>query len=329
VGRIGLEDGSGSAERITALREASRELVRALKVVNGCGLVPGMGLSECHVLVELERRGSLNAAELVELLVLEKSTVSRLVQGLLDLALIRRDVDPEDRRRRRLFLTDAGCAQVAAIHAAADRDVGQALEYLEGDEALRIAAGLERYARALRYARRGDGWRLRPIEARDDAAVAAIIRDVMTEFGAVGPAYSIDDPEVEAMTAAYADERSAFFVIEDAQGTILGCGGVAPLVGADEAVCELRKMYFRPELRGTGMGSRLMVRCLEAARERGFETMYLETLDRMEGANRLYRKFGFEAIGSPLGTTGHCGCDRWMTRGLGEGSGKWQVASDK
>src|SRR5574340_207378 len=44
---------------------------------------------------------------------------------------------------------------------------------------------------------------IRPIEARDDAAVASIIRTVMPEFGADGPGFAIHDTEVGTMHAAY------------------------------------------------------------------------------------------------------------------------------
>ena len=43
---------------------------------------------------------------------------------------------------------------------------------------------------------------------------------------------------------------------------------------------------------------------------------FLETLDRMEGANRLYSKFGFEQVDKPVGDTGHFGCDRWLIKDL-------------
>ena len=56
---------------------------------------------------------------------------------------------------------------------------------------------------------------IRPIRAADDAAVAAIIRDVMASFGATGPEYSSSDPEVDAMSAAYDGARSACFVLVD------------------------------------------------------------------------------------------------------------------
>lgn len=43
---------------------------------------------------------------------------------------------------------------------------------------------------------------IRPIEARDNVAVASIIRTVMPEFGADGPGFAIHDAEVDAMYQA-------------------------------------------------------------------------------------------------------------------------------
>ncbi len=150
---------------------------------------------------------------------------------------------------------------------------------------------------------------IRPIRPADDSAMAAIIREVMTSFGACGPGYSINDPEVDAMSAYYPEPRAAFFVVEQA-GRVLGGGGIAPLTGADEDICELRKMYFLPALRGRGIGARLLRHCLDAARERDYRRCYLETLTGMDAAQRLYEKMGFKPLGGPLGTSGHSGCDR-------------------
>ena len=88
--------------------------------------------------------------------------------------------------------------------------------------------------------------RIRPIEARDDAAMAAIIRTVMPEFGAVGDGFAINDPEVDWMSRAYADSARGLFRGRGREARVLGGGGVAPLVGGDADTCELRKMYFLP-----------------------------------------------------------------------------------
>lgn len=156
---------------------------------------------------------------------------------------------------------------------------------------------------------------LRPIESRDDAAVATVIRTVMTEFGMNRPGFSIHDAEVDSMTAAYSRPRRAYFVVERA-GRVVGVGGIAPLDGGAPDVCELKKMYFLPEVRGLGMGERMLRRCLTFAREAGFRRCYLETLKTMTQAQKLYQRLGFLPLSGPMGSTGHFGCDNWYALDL-------------
>ena len=160
---------------------------------------------------------------------------------------------------------------------------------------------------------------LRPIRPEDNAPVAALIRTVMTEYGAVGTGYSIEDPEVDAMFDAYNHARACFLVLETADGRLVGCGGIAPLQGGKAETCELKKMYFYPEARGQGQGRRL-VGVLEAeAWRRGFRRMYLETIAAMREANRLYQRLEFQPIPGPLGNTGHTACGLFYVKMLGEG----------
>ena len=155
----------------------------------------------------------------------------------------------------------------------------------------------------------------RKIEERDNAAMAAIIRKVMTEFGAVGEGYSIVDPEVTNMNGAYSSPRSAYFVVTMNE-EVVGGGGIAPLQGGDADTCELKKMYFLDVARGQGAGQQIMDLCLEAAREHGFKVCYLETLSSMTKARALYLRNGFELLRGPLGNTGHFGCDSWFAKKL-------------
>lgn len=167
---------------------------------------------------------------------------------------------------------------------------------------------------------------IRHISAADNAAVAHVIRTVMPEFNCVGEGFSINDPEVEDMAGAYADEGSTFFVVElggadagakeGSSAKIVGCGGFAPLTGGDGTVCELRKMYILPEGRGYGGGGLIMDACLEGARAAGYTRMYLETIAGMKTAAAVYQKYGFEYLDAPMGSTGHSGCDRYMVREL-------------
>jgi putative acetyltransferase len=48
----------------------------------------------------------------------------------------------------------------------------------------------------------------------------------------------------------------------------------------------------------------------------GYTRCYLETLETMKAAQRLYRDFGFAPRCSPLGRTGHFACDAYYERAL-------------
>lgn len=156
---------------------------------------------------------------------------------------------------------------------------------------------------------------IREIQKSDNTAVAKLIREVMTEYNAVGEGFSIQDPEVDGMYEAYADSLCAFFVITENE-QILGCGGIAPLSGGNGKTCELRKMYFYPQLRGLGMGKKLLEKCLKTAKMLHYTTCYLETCLSMQKAIALYEKNGFEMQNAQIGATGHTGCDAYFLKDL-------------
>ena len=161
----------------------------------------------------------------------------------------------------------------------------------------------------------GAGFLIRPVAADDNDVLAGLLRDVMEEFGATGAGTSLHDPEMLDMASAYAGHGSAYFVIESAAG-LVGGGGLGPLAGGEPDVCELRKMYLRPEARGRGLGRAMLERCLDAARKLGYKRLYLETRQTMRQARRLYERNGFTPVGKPIGHTGHFGCDAWYVRDL-------------
>jgi putative acetyltransferase len=156
---------------------------------------------------------------------------------------------------------------------------------------------------------------IRKVAPSDNSSVSAIIRSVMPEFGAGGQGFAIHDAEVDDIYSAYDSERAAYFVCEE-DGKIIGGGGVAPLLGGPPEICELKKMYFLPLARGRGLGRKVLTRCLEAARELGFEKCYIETFNTMRDAMKLYEKNGFKKIRGPLGQTGHFACDTFYILNL-------------
>lgn len=115
------------------------------------------------------------------------------------------------------------------------------------------------------------------------------------------------------MFEAYQGEKCRYFVVE-IDGKVLGGAGVAPLKGGDNHICELQKMYLLPQARGLRVGHALMNQCLEFAQNSGYQKCYLETMQNMDTAKKLYARHGFIPLSKPMGSTGHFGCDNWYIK---------------
>ena len=156
---------------------------------------------------------------------------------------------------------------------------------------------------------------IREIQKKDNAEIAAIVRNVLMELGApkVGTAYA--DPYLDSLFEVYDIPNAIYFVVEN-NGKIIGGAGIMQLDNSDENICELQKMYLLPEGRGLGLGKILIENCINKATEFGFDSCYIETMTYMEDAQKLYKKVGFQYLDNPLGNTGHSSCPVWMLKKL-------------
>jgi putative acetyltransferase len=294
---------------IRQIRQHTRQLVRELDVLKGVYLDTGYTFTQCHVLFELSTRAQ-NLMSLSDNLLLDKSNTSRTVKKLVELGLVKVDKVTTDHRQKLFRLTAKGSQVLRSTISLANRQVEDALDNLSKPQQDLAIQGMHLYAIALQNSRLQADYSLCPIRKKDNSQVARLVRQVMTEFQAVGEGYSIVDPEVDDMYGNYRDKRSCYYVIV-LDADVVGCGGIAPLKGGDQFTCELRKMFLLPTARGLGLGRRLLLLLMEQARKRGYQKCYLETLDRMSRANELYSRSGFELLDKPIGNTGHSSCDRW------------------
>jgi putative acetyltransferase len=156
---------------------------------------------------------------------------------------------------------------------------------------------------------------IRLIEPKDDIALGRLIRLVLTEFKANKPGTAYFDEVTNQLSTVFNNPKSAYWIIE-AEGELIGGGGIYPTEGLPDDTCELVKLYLYPEARGKGLGKLLMDNCFTAAKNFGYKNIYLESMPELNQAVSLYERLGFEKRCGALGNSGHFGCDIWMVKEL-------------
>jgi carbonic anhydrase len=134
---------------------------------------------------------------------------------------------------------------------------------------------------------------LRTLTANDTEALEQV-RQYFRNYAAwlgVDLSYQNFDQEMASLPGAYAEPQGRLFFAEVA-GRPAGCVGVRPLPDS-EGVCEMKRLYVTPEERGHGVGARLAMAAIKAAKEIGYRKILLDTLPNMRMAVKLYRELGF------------------------------------
>jgi putative acetyltransferase len=129
---------------------------------------------------------------------------------------------------------------------------------------------------------------IRPVEPADVPAVRRLVEDVLGEFGFTAQVGGVER-DLADLAGRYGGAQAGFWVA-DAGGTIVGTVAVRP---KDEGRCELKRLYLRPDQRGTGLGQRLYEHAEAFARAAGYERLWLDSSRRFTRAHRLYARNGF------------------------------------
>ncbi len=132
---------------------------------------------------------------------------------------------------------------------------------------------------------------LRTITAADTAELAHV-RQFFRNYAAwlgVDLSFQGFADEVANLPGAYGAEDGRLFYVE-VDGRAAGCVGVRRF---SEGVCEMKRLYVAPEMRGHGLGRQLAMAAIQAAKALGYRRVMLDTLPAMRIAVKLYRELGF------------------------------------
>jgi len=101
------------------------------------------------------------------------------------------------------------------------------------------------------------------------------------------------DQEMAEFPGQYTAPQGGALYLARVENRSIGCVGYRFFA---EGVCEMKRLYVKPDTRGNGAGLQLAETVINAARTGGYRYMRLDTLLTMQSANRLYRSLGFKEI---------------------------------
>ncbi|WP_160672594.1 GNAT family N-acetyltransferase [Clostridium sp. C8-1-8] len=111
------------------------------------------------------------------------------------------------------------------------------------------------------------------------------------------------DSELEHLADKYGLPEGRLYIVK-VEDQVAGCIGLRKI---DDDNCEMKRLYVRPEFRGHKIANRLVEKIIDDATIIGYKSMLLDTLPFLEGAIKLYKKFGFYEIksynNSPMDTS--------------------------
>ncbi|WP_141096829.1 bifunctional helix-turn-helix transcriptional regulator/GNAT family N-acetyltransferase [Photorhabdus luminescens] len=301
---------------IRQFRAALREMVRELGMLSRKSSGTELSPLQSHILIELNNKPS-GATELAAKLCVDKASMSRTLRTLTVAGYLLREHDDQDGRASTFQLSESGQQRLSSLEENADRFTKEALTSSSDKEIQEFLKAITQFSSSLRNARlqRDAGLIFRPIEARDNATIAEIIRNSFRENKIDHlEGVSLHDPELERLSEVYNLPGTGYWIAE-ANGKIVGGAGLAPLSGK-EGVCEMQKLYFSSDVKGTGMGRRMIAFIIAQAGAMGYKSCYLETLEELKDAVRLYEAFGFHYVTERLGDTGHNSCSICMIKEL-------------
>ncbi len=100
------------------------------------------------------------------------------------------------------------------------------------------------------------------------------------------------EKELVQLPAKYTEPEGAIFLAK-VDGQPAGCVALWKL---EEGICEMKRLYVKPEFQGLGLGKQLTEIIMEEAKNKGYKTMKLDTLKRLQAANYIYHTLGFAEI---------------------------------
>ena len=277
---------------VERVRTFNRFYTRRLDLLDRGFLASPYTLGEVRLLWELAHHDGVAAADLSRDLGIDPGQLSRTLKRFAAAGLIERRADTGDARRSTVVLTDHGRTVFAPLEAEQCRRVAAGLEALRPEAVGRLVGAMADVERLLEPGAAGP-LVIRPHRTGDIAFVVARQARLYADDYGFDQRFEALISEVAAeFLRSYDPRREASFVAEIDDRIV----GAVFVTRKDDDVAKLRLLHVESEMRGSGIGTRLVDACIRFARERGYRTLTLWTNDVLVEARRLYERAGFRLV---------------------------------
>ena len=290
---------------VSDIRSTSRALVRQFGLMNQGVAGTDLSLSAVHAIIEIGRTGNISAKDLCDKLLLEKSTISRLVKKLVNKGDLVEFRSSQDSRVKHLRLTSQGNKTLDLIDHFAETQVTGALAQLSDNACIGVLKGLKDYSSALKAFSTG-----RELDAAlgspmiDSGYTPTIIgRTVDMLHGYMNQHFNfgtkfesrISTDLVEFMTRIDSPRNQIWHAKLGHQ--IIGSISIdGEDLGDDlgDNIAHLRWFTVSDEARGSGVGNNLLTKALKFCDQQAYREVHLWTVKGLNAARNLYLRHGFE-----------------------------------
>jgi DNA-binding MarR family transcriptional regulator len=273
-------------DEIQRIRSFNRTVTRRLGVLNERYLGRDRPLVESRLLFEIGTQGA-SVRELRTRLGLDSGFLSRLLRALERKKLVRTEPSGSDGRIRIARLTRSGLAELERLNCLSDDLARSMLAPLNGEQAHRLVSAMAEVDRLLR-ASSIEFTSADPRSADAERCLHRYYAELAARFPGGFELTADDAPPAEEFASP-----TGCMLVARLFGEPVGCGGLRKL---EAGMAEIKRMWVSPEVRGLGVGRRLLAELERAARARKLRTIRLDTNGSLAEALRLYRACGYHEI---------------------------------
>lgn len=315
-----------SIEAINELRRNARSVVRELGLLNDAYFEIGVTLAERHLLIELTTYPFPTMGEIAERLLLDKSTVSRLISNAVKKGYVKCITDEKDKRKRFLKMTEKGQQTLNAFEPIAFNQTKEALLALTNEEIEIVHKGVALYAKGLKNSRvqntfdakhsagcRSDGckkieslpeisshlgqlgYTLDLFDEKDEKGLYEIFQEVVDS----GSQFPYECSSIEEFHRQFFTPQGQVYICHSLRGEVVGGFYLKTNYSGRSSHIANAAYMIRSTYRGKGVGSLLIKASLHLAKDLGFHAMQFNmVLSQNKLAVQLYERLGFNVVGT-------------------------------